>query len=737
MILKNLTEWELAGFWTHVPLQGVMMETGMAILPVTPWIKAKVPGGIHKDLLDAGLISDPYFELNSITSEWVNQRWWIYKTEFEIPDNKKRFFLVFKGIDYKAHIYLNSEKIAEHEGMNTECRIEITKTALRNSKNDLRVVIENAPDEMAQIGYTSKTKTQKARFGYKWDFSTRIINLGLYDSTFIEMTDSARIEEVYTRYNNNEVSVNVWLDNSADIRAEFGFEGDIQEQILKAQAGKNELKFKVNNPKLWWPNGYGSQPLYDLKIECISGNEISDERNYKVGLRTFEYERCEGAPEDSLPYIIKVNGVKIPMKGVNITPLDHLYGTVTDEHYEDIVRLSKEANVNLIRVWGGGIIEKEIFYDLCDRYGFLVWQDFIQSSSGIDNIPSEDEHFLELLSRTAETAVKEKRNHACMAVWCGGNELTDENNVPCTVKNKNVAMLEKIVREHDLDTLFLPTTSSGPNFFYIPEPAENNHDIHGPWKYFGEEEHYRYFNTMNCLLLGECGNDGMTNMSALERILSKDNLKMTTMEENRVWAHHGQTWDTYIYRDKGIFGEFSDLEEFIKISQYMQAEGLRKAIESQRRKLPETAGINIWQLNEPWPNVSCTCLVDYYRTPKFAYNFMKEAYKTFHVAMRYNKLLYKKGETFEGEVFVIDEKGGNTSTVNVRILNNNKECIYSGNEKKFSFRTEKAGNVFYVECEAANEDNYDKNVYMFFVVDEENPYADRKAVIEFVDEYRR
>lgn len=745
MHIEKLTKWKLTGYWPFTPLQGVAMETGMSIIPVTPPINATVPGEIHHDLINAGIIDNPYYEMNSIKSEWVENRWWIYKTDFTVSkfSDTQQVFLVFNGIDYKAHIFLNNNKIAEHTGMYVPVKINITNICDYNKSNNLHVVIEQIPSEMGQIGYTSKTTTQKSRFGYKWDFGTRLVNMGLYDDVYIQYTDNSQIDDVHIRYDRNTVSVKANITSTektnSDIEAVLSFNGEIiTSQTINITCSR-EVNFMldVDSPKLWWPNGYGEQPLYTLTLTCCSNGKISDKKTFKIGLRTITYHRCEGSKSSSLPYVIEVNGVKMPIKGVNFTPLDHMYGAVSDKKYENIIKLAKEANVNLIRVWGGGLIEKEIFYNLCDKYGILVWQDFIQSSSALDNVPSEIPEFLELLSRTAECAVKQKRNHPCLAIWCGGNELMESDCTPVDCSNQNIAMLKKLVENNDSDRLFLPSTASGPKSWF-DENQKLNHDIHGPWKYLGPTEHYRYFNNLECLLLGECGCDGMNNFQTLQKILSSENQKVFKMNENNIWSHHGQLWDTYATRDTEIFGKCENLENYCKISQYIQAEGIRYEIESQIRKFPKTAGINIWQFNEPWPNVSCTNLVDYYENPKLAYYFLKNAYKTFHVSMKYEKLLYQKSDIFKGKIYLHNELSNEVATVTAKVYNSNKKCIIEKNiqiNKGFvtdiEFPVKNQGKVFYVECIATSTDDYDKNTYLFFVP--EIKYADTNAVIEYYD----
>ena len=215
MKIEQLTDWKLAGYWPYAPLQSESMETGMTLIPQTPWIDAKVPGSVQNDLLAAGLIEDPYYEMNSIKAEWVENRFWVYKTKFiakfiVLEEHKgKKIVLVFEGIDYTGHIFVNDKKVALHTGMFVPCKSDISDTVVFGKPNDLRVVIEQAPDEYGQSGYTSKTTTQKARFGYKWDFSTRLVNLGLYGDVYLEVFDGAHITDTHIRYQDGNVLADI------------------------------------------------------------------------------------------------------------------------------------------------------------------------------------------------------------------------------------------------------------------------------------------------------------------------------------------------------------------------------------------------------------------------------------------------------------------------------------------------------------------------------------------------
>ncbi|WP_044297580.1 glycoside hydrolase family 2 protein [Robinsoniella peoriensis] len=658
-------EWKVKGYYPWVPLKDRSMETGKELLGITEWLKATVPGGIHYDLYRAGLISDPYKDMDSFKCEWVENRWWLYKTVVHSKVIQGKYqSLIFKGIDYKAIIYVNGMEKCRHEGMFEPITLDISNEAASGEDIELKVLILHAPDEMGQIGKTSQTFTQKSRFNYKWDFSTRLVNLGIWDDCYIRFEDEALLEEpcIYSDYQDSkgfisfEVKISERYSGQGKYEAEAILEKDgikIQ-QVFPVLAKRVTGSFVVENPLLWYPNGYGSQELYKLKLTLKKNNRVLDNYEAEIGIRSVQYRNNEGSPENALPYTFCINEVPVYIKGVNMTPLDHIYGNVSDSHYEHLIKMMKNMNVNMVRVWGGGVIEKDVFYRLCDQYGILVWQEFIQSSSGIDNTPSKRPVFLNLLKRTAESALRRIRSHTSLTVWSGGNELTDNDFVPAGYEDENIAMLKKLVESMDPQRLFLPTSASGPNEFINKEEGVS-HDIHGNWNYMGNPEHYELYAGSDSLFHSEFGTEGMCSVRSLEKFLSDEYRNLLPAEDNMAYRHHGEWWCTY-KRDQDIFGERNNMEQMSKCSQWLQAEGLRYILEANRRRKFHNSGSIIWQINEPWPNVYCTSLIDYYMEPKMAYYWSKTVFSDLTVSMDYRKLDYQPGELFQGTVYVGKEQ---------------------------------------------------------------------------------
>ena len=411
--------WNMAGYYPFTPLLARSAEIGQGSGCVTPVIEAKVPGSVYADLHRAGIIEDPYFERNSLNCEWVKDRFWVYGTEVTVRCGM-RTLLCFEGLDYHAHIFVGETKIGEHENMFVPFVADISHLVKGEGEVTLKiqVILEHAPDEMGQIGYTERTHTQKARYTYKWDFGTRLVGMGIWREAYVAQYPGARIGATRADWDAQRriLTYEAELDRPCQLTMLFSDEAGkviFTDETILAQGGKYRTTISIEQPALWYPNGAGSQPLYTAQLiaKTVEGDLYSDEKSERIGLRTVSYRQCEGAREDSLPYIPVINGKPIFIKGVNCVPMDLMTGCESDEKRRHLLTMIRDMGCNLIRVWGGGVIECEDFYRICDEYGLMIWQEMPQSSSGISNQPSHDRHFLALLAATCKQAAITKRNH--------------------------------------------------------------------------------------------------------------------------------------------------------------------------------------------------------------------------------------------------------------------------------------------------------------------------------------
>ncbi len=654
MKVTYLKEWSLCGKYPYCEYLFKSVETKEKLHGIFDKITAHVPGSVFDDLLRAGLIQDPYFEQQSLQSEWVSNRWWTYTTEFTAEDKAgERTFLCFDGIDNLAQIYLNDQFLLRLEGANNPTKIEVTGKLC--GRNTVKVVIEAEPLEMGQIGLTSRINSQKPRFGYKWDFSRRLVNMGIYGAAYVYRTGEARIDDVQIDYTVKEGNVFGQVKLGLDVSRKGVYECvlTVSEQgkaivstrkfVHCGRYKKAILPFSIQDAKIWHPNGYGEQPQYEIRAEVIQGGQISDCYQTECGFRTVRMVANEGAPKGALPYTCEVNGKKVYLRGYNFLPLDMMYGVDISERLQKLLDLLKESNVNILRIWGGGLIgSKELFAE-CAKRGIMIWQDFIQSGSGYDSKPNTDKVYLKKLATVSEKAVKSLRNTTSLIIWGGGNELYDDAGKPVKYANKNIKLLRKIVKKYDSGRMFYPASPSGPNSFYDRTHRGRSHDVHGYYKYIMEKDiwHNRLHNESDTLLNSEYSIDAVSCRRTLASMLKPENMIVTDSLRNLTWRHLGDWWNT-LDRDESVFGKIETLNDYILASQYIQAEGLRYETEANRRRAFENSGSIIWQANEPCPNVAATTVIDYYNRPKMAYYAVKAAFAPILASVRYDHFIIEQ-----------------------------------------------------------------------------------------------
>jgi beta-mannosidase len=468
----------------------------------------------------------------------------------------------FDGVDHAARVFVDGEEAGYHEGAFTPFEIEVPA-----GEHLLAVAVQPAPPSEAQVGVSSRVLVHKPRMNYGWDFCPRLIHQGIWRG----VGEPRRHPRVT-------------------------FDGSVGRVELDG-----EVLLEVEQPELWWPNGFGEQRLYDAG-------------DWRVGFRTIELVENEEAPEDALPYTLVVNGERTFMRGWNWVPIDVNYGVPRPEKLEKLLRLAQRANVNVLRVWGGGVIESEEFYAWCDRLGILVWQEFSQSSSGLESTPSDDPDFVRALADDARAIVPARAWHPSLFAWCGGNELAWPDGEPIDERSPAIQSLGDVVRELDPERVWLPTSPTGP---------KGTWDMHGPWEHQGLREHYRHYDSRTNLIHSEFGVEGMTN----ELSMIAPEHRWPADRSNPVYEHLGAWWNNAPLVQEAFGGRIEDVETMRRASQWLQYDGLRYAIEATIRRAWHASGVLPWQFNEPFPNAWCTSALDYEGNPKPAYHGVARAYR--------------------------------------------------------------------------------------------------------------
>lgn len=654
-----------------------------------------VPGSVLDDLWRLGEIADPYVGQNSLLCEWVPQRTWVYKKAFDVPEAARdaaQARLVFEGVDYEAEFFLNGEPLGTHRSVFTRAEFEVGDRLRYGAENLLAVALAAAPMEQPQVGRTSRVRALKPRMNYWWDFCPRLIHQGIWDDVFLDFTGPARIADVFVRpmlnddFTQADVTVEVTLASIPGVESEvkvaltLRYEG---QTVAEAQArgevhagsARVSAALSIDRPRLWWPNGEGEQALYDcevtLRLPASDGGFLpSGERaSVRFGIRRIELAPNDTPDASARPYTFVVNGRKVYINGWNWVPIDALYGVPRPEKLERLLTLARDAHVNLLRVWGGGLIETEAFYRLCDEMGLMVWQEFTQSSSGIDNAPSTDPDYIATLTGEAERIVPRRRNHPSLAVWCGGNELQGRPGMasapdvardaeqPLDDDHPTLAALKTVVERLDSGRPWLPTSPTGRAFGNsienIAADPLGQHDVHGPWEYQGVTKHYTLYNAGTSLFHSEFGVEGMTNAKTLDRVVPPPRQWPVDLALNRDLFHLGAWWVRRVVWDE-TFGPLSDVATYIRATQFTQADGLRYAIEADRRRRWRNSGVIPWQLNEPYPMAACTSAVDYWAEPKPVYYAVARAYAPLTVTAAFPTVCWDGRDSFEATVSATD-----------------------------------------------------------------------------------
>ncbi len=402
------------------------------------WQKAAVPGTVHTDLLNHKLIEEPFYDDNELKLNWICENDWVYKTTFDKPkgfEKELSQFLIFEGLDTVSEIYFNKKLLGKSDNMFVKYEFEIS-SLIKDKNNELEVrfsspikyakSLEEKYGKLSVALDSSRVYIRKAQYSFGWDWGPSFPTMGIWrpvyllqkrkvsikSFTFTTKKISAKKAIVEVKINLNQkpkrkYKISVSLSNHNQ-----RFEG---EKVLDSNKDVT-LELKIENPKLWWPNNEGEQNLYDLNILLLDESGIKlDEKNKKVGIRTISLQ-LKNNHDFTFRFII--NNKPIFAKGVNWIPADSFLPRVTKEKYETLLQYAKDAHMNIVRVWGGGFYENDIFYELCDELGLLVWQDFMFACAAYP----EHKDFLKNVKNEVTQNVERLQYHPSIALWCGNNE---------------------------------------------------------------------------------------------------------------------------------------------------------------------------------------------------------------------------------------------------------------------------------------------------------------------------
>ncbi|MFZ2658676.1 MAG: glycoside hydrolase family 2 TIM barrel-domain containing protein, partial [Victivallales bacterium] len=460
----NLSElkWTLTGFTPYQWGWGRSMETGVSIVSEIQPVPVKVPGSVQGALREAGLLPDWNIGLNFRECEWVEHRHWMFETI--VPDGhfKKGLShrLCCQGLDGSGWVMVNGIEVGKFANSFIPHCFELDK-ALKDKGNRVQIIFDCPPRWLGQFGYTSQMTQWKPRFNYTWDWMPRLVQIGIWDGISLEISDGKEIGDLRCWTNGGSLNV---VAEGGKMRLTLK-DGD---RVVRTGEFENEIVWENLPVESWWPNGHGGQKLYEVTCELVGTCEI---RSWHVGFKSIEWRQCEDSPKNADPWICAVNGRPVFLQGVNWTPIKPNFADVAEGEYRRLLTSYRDMGCNVLRVWGGAVLEKEIFYDMCDELGLMVWQEFPLSSSGLDNWPPEDAGSIEEMGRIATSYISRRQHHASLLLWCGGNELQGSldgakvgTGKPVDNAHPLISHLESIVGEMDPGRRFLPTSASGPRF---------------------------------------------------------------------------------------------------------------------------------------------------------------------------------------------------------------------------------------------------------------------------------
>ncbi|MFO7446241.1 MAG: glycoside hydrolase family 2 TIM barrel-domain containing protein [Ignavibacteriaceae bacterium] len=603
------------------------------------WYKADIPGTVYHNLLLNKLIPDPFYGDNELKLQWIAESDWNYKTTFNFPgefNQDEPVYLVFDGIDTAAEIYLNNEKVGTPENMFISYKYDVTKF-LKEKKNTLQINF-TSPYKYAQalerqygklpVALTSeRVYIRKAQYSFGWDWGPSFADMGLWKPVYLLQEEKHYIQNITF----NTLSVD---DDIAKVELKIDFNKELEDdnkvlveisnhRFYINHSNKRSVSgtFEINNPLLWWPNGEGEQHLYKMVVTLLMNDSHEDSVTKKIGLRTIRLQLKE---EEENTFRFIVNGKKIFARGCNWIPADSFLTRINDKKYSDLLTLAKDANMNFIRVWGGGIYEHDKFYELCDELGLLVWQDFMFACA---SYPEYQDYLLNVAEEVKQN-VHRIQYHPSIAIWCGNNEnewLYYQEKKKSFKEMPGYKIYNRIIPQilKDIDPN-RPFWQSSP-FGFDEDPNSVTSGNRHQWDMWSRWIDYGSVKNDKSLFVTEFGFQGPANQSTLEKVIPPEE----RTPQSYMFEFHNKQIEGNERQFKFLAGHLpvrSEWNNFIYLAQLSQGLALKTCLEQWRYNSPQTNGTVIWQLNDCWP-VSSWSLIDSDLKPKLSYYIVKQSFQ--------------------------------------------------------------------------------------------------------------
>ncbi len=622
------------------------------------WLPATVPGSVHQDLLTAGAIPDPFIGLNELDVQWIGERDWLYRGTFDLPAallGEDEVTLCFDGLDTYATVWLNGQQILQSENMFVPARVAV-KEQLRGGSNELRIHFASAlkrgqalEAEQGKMtvwnGDPSRVYVRKAQYHYGWDWGPTLLTAGPWRAIRLEAY-STRIAdlhspiEVSADLQEAKIPIQVTLEgNYAELAVQLSLYGPdgvvIATATVVPTANHVDHTFIIRQPALWWPAGHGLQPLYRVEAALVADDAQLDQRAIRIGLRRLALVQEPLADAAGSTFYFAINNRPIFCGGANWIPADSFTPRISEEKYRTLLQMAADANMAMIRVWGGGIYEEDCFYDICDELGLLVWQDFL-FACGLYPAP---DWFQTSVRAEAEANVQRLRNHPSLVIWCGNNEdyqlahSIKAYDPTVTTDLANSAFPARAIYEGVLPEVCAaldPTRPYWPGSPYLGDnPSDPTQGDRHTWDiWHGRMAPYQEYASYGARFVSEFGMQAYPHRATIDAFAPPEE----RFPASRTLEHHNKA-EGGVRRIAAYLADNlrtpADLDGMIYATQLIQAEAMAAAIRGWRRNFGgpghyAMAGALIWQLNDCWP-VTSWALVDYALRPKAAYYAVKRA----------------------------------------------------------------------------------------------------------------
>jgi beta-mannosidase len=681
---------------------------------VTDWHPARVPGVVQTDLLRNKLIPDPFYRDNEKSLQWIGLEDWEYQTEFDVSTatlQRNHVDIIFSGLDTYADVFLNHKQILTADNMFRRWRVD-AKQSLHAGRNSMRIVFHSAVTSMipkvralpyrlptvgqvqlvAEEGVATDPYTRKAPYNYGWDWGPRYVTAGIWQSVNLQAWDDSRIDDFHIaqpKVSKQEAQLEAEFDiiatqgGAAVVDVQYrdanGKTQQAAKQSVQLAPGMNHisLPFKIANPNLWYPNGYGAQSLYTFSANLSLGKNVEDHAERRTGLRSLELRRETDQWGKSFTFV--VNGIPIFAKGANVIPFDSFPDRVTPEIHRRIMTAARDVHMNMVRHWGGGYYESDDFYDICDELGIMVWQDFMFGGAMVPGDPA----FQENVRQEVTEQVKRLRDHPSISIWNGNNEVEAgwmfwgdrlSFKEAITPPQRERVWQDYLILFHDViksvvarDGNGIPYWPSSPSAnLEAPPGGERNGDMHY-WSVWHALEPIEQYTHQFPRFMSEYGFQSFPELKTVKQFAEPNDLDILSpvMQNHQKNVGGNERIRVYMLRE---YKEPKDFASFLYVSQVLQAEAIKVGAEHNRRQRPRTMGTLYWQLNDCWP-VASWASIDYYGRWKALQYYTRRFY---------NDLLVSPFEE-EGKVnaYVVSDKVANTSArLRVRVLDFNGKSIF-------------------------------------------------------------